>query len=124
MKKLLSLITFFILISFSMTFSQNENITIAQSKIELEKSKQNGIYYFTIHAKASKEDVAKSAAYYPSYFSVDYDDASKIAKITMIENNEKTRLVLLRFLSSVRSQKIQVDGTSMLIHEFYDKYLK
>ena len=124
MKKLLSLITFFILISFSMTFSQTENITIAQSKIELEKSKQNGIYYFTIHSKASKEDVAKSAAYYPSYFSVDYDDASKIAKITMIENNEKTRLVLLRFLSSVRSQKIQVDGTSMLIHEFYDKYLK
>ena len=124
MKKLLSLITFIILISFSMTFSQTENITIAQSKIELEKSKQNGIYYFTIHAKASKEDVAKSAAYYPSYFSVDYDDASKIAKITMIENNEKTRLVLLRFLSSVRSQKIQVDGTSMLIHEFYDKYLK
>ena len=124
MKKLLTLISFFFLISFSMTFSQTENITIAQSKIELEKSKQNGIYYFTIHAKASKEDVAKSAAYYPSYFSVDYDDASKIAKITMIENNEKTRLVLLRFLSSVRSQKIQVDGTSMLIHEFYDKYLK
>ena len=124
MKKFLSLITFFILISFSMTLSQTENITIAQSKMELEKSKKNGIYYFTIHPKASKEDVAKSAAYYPSYFSVDYDDASKIAKITMIENNEKTRLVLLRFLSSVRSQKIQVDGTSMLIHEFYDKYLK
>ncbi|MDG1842267.1 MAG: hypothetical protein P8I93_07965 [Crocinitomicaceae bacterium] len=124
MKKLLSLITFFFFVSFSMTLSQTENITIAQSKMELKKSKQNGIYYFTIHPKASKEDVAKSAAYYPSYFSVDYDDATKIAKITMIDNNEKTRMVLLRFLSSVRSQKIQVDGTSMFVHEFYDNYLK
>ena len=92
--------------------------------VYLAKFIENGSYYFTIHAKASKEDVEKSAAYYPSYFSVDYDDASKIAKITMIDNNEKTRMVLLRFLSSVRSQKIQVDGTSMFVHEFYDKYLK
>ncbi len=124
MKNFLLLLTFFFAISLSGFNAQTKNITIAESATELAKSKKNGNYHFTLHSQVTQADVEKSAAYYPAFFTVDYDASSHIASVKMIDNNEKSRLVLLRFLSSIRSQKIQVDGKNMLIHEFYDLYLK
>ena len=124
MKNLLILFTFLFGLSLNDFYAQTEKITIAESATELAKSKDNGSYRFTLHSEVTKEDVKKSAAYYPTFFTLDYDEASHIASIKIINNNEDSRRVLLRFLSSIRSQKIQVDGKNMLIYEFYDLYLK
>ena len=125
MKNILFLIIFFCMgANFNNFVCQVENIAIAGTSQELAESKISGSYQFTLSDKTKEEDVTKAASYYPGFFSVSYDSPTHVASIQMVENNENSRRVLLRFLSSIRCQKIQVDGQSLFIHEFYDAYLK
>ena len=127
MKNILFLFIFFCWgANFNSFICQNptENIAIAGTSQELAASKISGSYQFTLPEKTKEEDVTKAASYYPGFFSVSYNSSSHVASIEMVENNENSRRVLLRFLSSIRCQKIQVDGQSLFIHEFYDAYLK
>jgi hypothetical protein len=101
-----------------------ENTAIAGTSQELAASKISGSYEFTLSQKTKEEDVTKAASYYPGFFTVSYNSSTHVASIEMVENNENSRRVLLRFLSSIRCQKIQVEGQSLFIHEFYDDYLK
>ena len=125
MKNILFLFIFFCWgANFNNFVCQKENIAIAGTSQELAASKISGSYQFTLSETTKEEDVTKAAAYYPGFFTVSYNSSNHVASIEMVENNENARRILLRFLSSIRCQKIQVDGQSLFIHEFYDDYLK
>jgi capsule polysaccharide export protein KpsE/RkpR len=123
MKKIIY--TLFVLIGLSsFGFAQEAN-EIAQtgSKTEIVNSKVSGVYQFTL-AHQTPEGIEKSAEYYTNYFSVAFDEASKVATITMVTNDEKSRPVIIRFLTSAGIRYINMDGTVISNNEFMVEYLK
>lgn len=124
MKKIFS--TLIIVLGFSIVGFSQTQATIANSegKSALVASKTSGEYVFTLPASATEEQVSKSAGYYTDYFTVAYDDASKVANITMVQNNPQSRSIIARFLSAIGVREVAVDGTNLQIGEFFETYLK
>lgn len=106
-------------------FSQEqETIANSQGKTELVNSKVSGLYNFTMPSNVTDEMVAKNSTYYTEYFTVAFDNKSKNAKITMVDNSEQSRYVIPRFLSSCGVRTIDVDGDNLDIQTFSETYLK
>lgn len=120
MKKLGMFITA-ILIGFT-TFAQ-----IASVKATPESMKQGvkqGVFEFVMPASTSVSEINRTAGYYVDYFNVAFDDATKKATITMVDNTPEGRRVVSRFLLSNKVSVIAFDGKEFKITEFYDKYMK
>lgn len=125
MKKLF--FTLIVLSSFSLSaFSQTDAATIAKTKGQaaLEKSKVDGIYEFTMPAQLTADDVAQSAKYYVHYFSVNFDEASHKTVITMIDNEAKNRIIIMRFLVASGVKSVLIDGKEVTVHDFKTNYLE
>jgi hypothetical protein len=124
MKKIISTLLFVVgLVSFS--FSQ-ESHQIAESNgaDELVASKTSGVYEFTLPSALTKEKIDKSASYYTSIFSLDFDESSHKAKMTMVENTLKNRYVMTRMFTACQITHVTVDGKTILLYDFIDSYLK
>ena len=108
----------------TMSYAQGVNSATAQSKTELVSSKLTGNYSFILGNKLSAEEVAKNAQYYVHYFTVNYSDKTNEAKVTMIANDEKTRHIVVRFLTACGIQNVIVDGKTISAEEFYINFMK
>ncbi|MEY3237251.1 MAG: hypothetical protein RI883_1352 [Bacteroidota bacterium] len=108
----------------TVSYAQENNSATAQSKTELVSSKETGNYSFILGNKLSVEEVAKNAQYYVHYFTVNYSDKTNEAKVTMIANDEKTRHVVVRFLTACGIQNVIVDGRTISTEEFYINFMK
>ena len=108
----------------TMSYAQEINSATAQSKTELISSKETGNYSFILGNKLSAEEVAKNAQYYVHYFTVNYSDKTNEAKVTMIANDEKTRHIVVRFLTACGIQNVIVDGKTISAEEFYINFMK
>lgn len=87
-------------------------------------SKNSGTYKFTLPANLTKEDVAKNAKYYTRYFTVDFNESAHTATLNMVDNEEKDRMVVARFLIACGVNTVKVDGRDMEISKFMNAYLK
>lgn len=123
MKKLFS--TLIIVLGFAaIGFSQTEAaVANSEGKSALVASKTSGQYTFTLPSTATEESVAKNAAYYTEYFTVAYDDATKVANITMVYNEPQSRIIIARFLSASGAREVEIDGTNYSIGDFIQNYL-
>ncbi len=108
----------------TMSYAQEINSATAQSKTELILSKETGNYSFILGNKLSAEEVAKNAQYYIHYFTVVYSEKTNEAKITMIENDEKNRHIVVRFLTACGIQNVIIEGKSITIDEFFVNYMR
>ncbi len=109
----------------SVSLAQDSNgIAVAPTKSEIAKGKESGSFKFVMPEGTTAEDVAQSAKYYTHYFTVDYDNASRSAKIKMVSNDEKSRSVIVRFLVSNNVQTVDVEGSMVSVYDFFEKYLK
>jgi uncharacterized cupredoxin-like copper-binding protein len=109
----------------TMSFAQEtESTATAQSKSELVSSKESGNYLFVLPAGKTAEEINKNAKYYVHYFTVDFNENTSEAKIKMISNDEKSRHVVIRFLTASGVQHVIVDGKSMLTEDFFNNYMK
>lgn len=119
-------LSFIAIVGFSaISFSQiSSTVAVAQSKTELASSKETGKYLFVLPSGLTSEEVAKNAKYYTLYFTVDYNQANSEAKISMITNDEKSRHVVIRFLSACGVQTIRMDGSTISTEEFFLTYMK
>lgn len=124
MKRLFfSLLTVMSIASFS--FAQDSKSTaVAQSSKDLVESKTSGNYIFTLPETVTSEDVAKNSKYYVHYFTVEFDDNTQQANIKMISNDDKSRHVIMRFLTANQIQNVQVDGKSYSLDQFFENYMK
>jgi 2-phospho-L-lactate guanylyltransferase (CobY/MobA/RfbA family) len=117
-------LVFFILITTS-SFSQEKFL---EAKVvnpsEFLKSKNSGVFEFLFPQKAEKTTVLKNAVFYSTYFKVDFNETSKIAKITMLNNDAQSRQIINRFLISNKISQIEMNGNLLKIDEFYQKHLK
>lgn len=123
MKKIVSIAIFSILTTLG--FSQEAGYLQAKTGSEsvLQKSKSSGLYEFQFPTSLDKATVEKNAAFYKDYFSVQFDDKTKIAKLKMNENNEINRRVILRFLLSNNIKEINLDGKIESVEVFYKNHL-
>jgi len=124
MKKIISTLLFVVaLVTFG--FSQEANNTALTNGTEaLAESKTSGVYEFTLPSDLTKDNVEANAKYYTSVFTVDFDESSHVAKITMIQNELKDRYVITRLLTSCKVNYVQVGETSYKLYDFIDKFLK
>lgn len=100
------------------------NTAIAQSQADLLSSKESGNYLFVLPGSLSSEEVSSNAKYYVHYFTVEYSDKTKEAKIKMISNDEKSRHVIMRFLTACGSRYVKVGDSSMSLEDFFVKYVQ
>jgi hypothetical protein len=108
----------------TMSYAQDVTSATAQSKTELISSKKTGNYSFILGNKLSADEVAKNAQYYVHYFTVDYSVKTNEAKITMIENDEKNRHIVVRFLTACGIQNVIIEGKSITTDEFFVNYMR
>lgn len=107
----------------TMSYAQ-EAIAISPSKTEIAAGKTSGKFKFVLPEGTKAEDVAQNSQYYTNYFTVVFDEASRVADITMISNDERARAVVIRFLSANSVGKVSIDGKVVSISEYFDTYLK
>ncbi len=123
MKKIIS--TLLVVIGFAtVSFSQTEAaVANSAGKTALEASKTSGQYSFTLPESATPESVAKNAGYYTDYFTVAYDEASRVANISMVYNEPQSRIIIARFLSASGAREVEIDGVNYSIGDFIQNYL-
>lgn len=96
----------------------------AQSIEKVIESKSTGIYEFQMPSELKAEDVKKNAEYYTQYFTVDFNDATKKAVIKMVDNTEKSRMVIIRFMVSNNVKEIKMGETTYSVEKFYADFIK
>ncbi len=106
------------------SWAQSPGVAKAQNQKELSASKLNGSYSFILPSGTSEDVVKKSAGYYVQYFSVNYSVKTAQANITMVENDERSRSIIIRFLTSVGIKSVLVENKPVELSEFFTKYLK
>ena len=117
-----SLIAFFF--ATTLSFGQENSTAAAQKATELVSSKETGKYLFVMPAELTADQVAKSAKYYTHYFTVDFNETSKEAKVTMVINDDKSRHVVMRFLTACGVQNVTVDGKMYSNEDFFNAFMK
>lgn len=123
MKKLvytLMLLVGFATVSFAQEASE---IVVTEGSEELEKSKSDGEYVFVMNGK-TEGDISKAATHYVHYFKVAFDESTQTAKIEMIENDERARAVIMRFLVASGVRHADIDGKIVSVNDLMMNYLK
>ncbi len=121
MKRLLSIV--FVFIGLGCFAQMRSDVAQAQDVPALTESKTNGVYIF-IMPDRSAEDIEKGAKYYTHYFTVSFDDDTDKATITLSENDERSRMVLSRFLIASGFRYVQVGEEKMEVSNFAGKFLR
>lgn len=124
MKKIFS--TLIIVLGFATVgLSQSQSaVANSEGKSALVASKASGAYSFTLPSEVTDEQVAKNAAYYTSYFTVEFDNATKVANITTVSNEAQSRVIIARFLSASGVREVEIDGVNLSIGDFIESYLQ
>ncbi len=124
MKNIALLILSVFAFTFLGTAQDMSNTAKTSAKKEVMSGKESGAFQFTLPSGLKAEDVAKNASYYTRYFSVKYDEKTGVAKIQMITNDDKSRHVIVRFLSACGVQYVDIEGQVMTNEDFFVNYLK
>lgn len=119
MKTIITLFAFVLTLSFG--FAQTASISGDESTLNSQVEK--GEFSIEMPESTNADEINKSAEYYVDYFTVNYDDKSKIAKISMVDNTPSSRRVINRLLLSNGVRTINFNGKEFSINEFYDTYL-
>jgi hypothetical protein len=77
----------------------------------------------TLPSSITAEDVSKYSKYYTPYFTTSFDAPSHKVIFTMVNNDVKSRRVIMRFLGSTKIQTVKVEEKSYLVHELYEAFL-
>ncbi len=124
MNKLFLTAVLFLVLSITAIGQENSGIAVSKGTVELAKSKTSGVYHFTLPKGTTSASVEEKAKYYLLYFKVTFVEATSEATITMVTNDEKSRHVICRFLTSSNANHVTVDGKEITLDELYTTYLK
>jgi hypothetical protein len=123
MKSIFVLMTSLFLAGTSAFAQDRSTVATAQSKSELSLSKSSGKYLITLPDGMTLEEVAESSKFYTRIFTVSFDEKTDVATITMVENSDKSRHVIVRFLTSCGVQSVLVEGREMMLEDFFTNYM-
>ena len=122
MKKILGLVAALMITAFTYAQSTATFKDATPSYDKMATSKFN----FAFSAVHTPEDIMRNAAYYESYFTVAVttagDGVSNVT-ITLVEDNEMARRVILRLLVNLEVMNVSVNGADIDRNEFMTKYI-
>ena len=110
----------FMLVGF-LSFSQEAVIASAET---FKKAVVNGDFSMELPTEVTADDVAKYSKYYTAFFTTSFDVKSHMVTFKMVDNDPKSRRVIIRFLSANGIQFARVEDNSLPLANFYDTYLK
>jgi len=110
----------FVLVGF-IGYAQEASV---QSAEDFKKSVVDGKITMILPADITKENVSKYSAYYTAFFTTEFDEQNHQIKFNMVNNDGKSRRVVLRFLSANGIQFVKVGDQSLPMSNFYEAYLK
>ena len=110
----------FILVGF-IGYAQEASV---QSAEDFKKSVVDGKITMTLPTEITIENVSKYSAYYTPFFITEFDEQNHQVKFNMVNNDGKSRRVILRFLSANGIQFVKVGDQSLPMANFYEAYLK
>ena len=118
--------TLLTIISFtSFSYAQDKtNTVLTKAKEEISKGKESGVFTFVMPSTLSKEEINKNANYYTHYFTVEYNIETFEVKINMIDTDDKSKHIVVRFLTACGIQYVQVEGMNMSTEEFFNSYMR
>lgn len=93
-----------------------------ESSAKFNAGKSKGTYEFLIPS-ATADEVKKTSAYYTQYFTVDFDDKTKTAKIKMVKTDEQAKHVIVRFLVANQVKEVSMDGKDYSPEEFFKQHI-
>lgn len=99
------------------------NTANVKSATEFQAGKKSGTYAFELPATVTTETVKKSASYYTQFFTVDFNEKTRKAVITMIQNDEQAKHVIVRFMISNGINSISMNGTVYTVDDFWKKHI-
>jgi hypothetical protein len=123
MKSIFVLLTSLFIAGTSAFAQDRSTVATAQSKTELSASKSSGKYLITLPDGMTSEEVAENSKFYTRIFTISFDEKTDVATITMIENSDKSRHVIVRFLTSCGVQSVLVEGREMMLEDFFTNYM-
>lgn len=104
-------------------FAQEKEVaTVELSSVR--QLKIDGNLQIVLPGDLAKTDVEARAKYYTHYFTVNYNEASDVATIKMVDNTEKGRQIIVRFLTALGVEEVKVGEDQMDVNEFFTRYLK
>ena len=115
---------FFSLVFVLLGFITNAQEASVQSAEDFKKSVVDGKITMILPADITKENVSKYSAYYTAFFTTEFDEQNHQIKFNMVNNDGKSRRVVLRFLSANGIQFVKVGDQSLPMANFYEAYLK
>ncbi len=122
MKKILGLVAGLMMAAF--TFGQS---TIAfTDATDSYNKKATTSFNFIFSPTHTAEDITSNAAYYESYFTVTVVAAGtggNTVNITLVEDNEMARRVIMRLFVNLEINEIGVNGTDMERNEFMTTFI-
>lgn len=122
MKKIVTIL--FTALLGSAVYAQDATITAnVKSATEFQAGKKAGKFEFQLPATVTAETVKKSANYYTQYFTVDFNEKTRKAVITMVQNDEQARHVIVRFMISSGIDSISMGGTVYTLDDFWKKHI-
>ncbi len=122
MKKILGLVAALMITAF--TFAQS-TVTFKDASPSYNKT-ATSTFNFTFSAVHTPEDIKSNAAYYESYFTVTVTpagEAGNTVTISLVEDNEMARRVIMRLLVNLDIKMIMVNGAEMDRNDFMTKYI-
>lgn len=124
MKKLLVILVLFLGVSGFSSAQTDAEIALSKGTAALASSKTSGTYNFTMPSHITADDIAKNAKYYTHYLTPTYNDGANEVTIVMVDNSEKSRAVITRFLTACGMKAVNVDGKNIDLMSFMESYLK
>jgi hypothetical protein len=103
---------------------EKSTLAVGPSPSEITAGKSSGKFTFIMPEGTVAEDLAHSTKYYTNYFTVDFNASTREAKITMVNNDEKSRSIIARFLISNGVQELNIGGVLVPVTELFERYLK
>ena len=105
------------------TFAQS-GVTFNDAKDGYNKTATQ-TFNFTFDSNYTVEQINKTAAFYPSYFTVVATPgvSSTSVTLTLVEDNEMARRVVSRFFISLECENISVNGTDVALMDFMGQYI-
>ena len=121
MKKIVSIALLSIICSFSFAQSNPKSTSTVKEETFI-ANKAKGVYNFQMPEGTSVDKVTKTAGYYVDYFTVKYDSKTRMAQITMIQENMQG--VILRFLLSNDIETIAYNGEEYEVEKFVGNFIQ
>ena len=123
MRYLLALL-FVIQIQIFYAQTEQNTVVVAATLSEFENNLSQNSLSITFPSSADVVKITSTADFYTDYFTVQYNETTRVAKSHYLNNENISRLVTVRFLFSNNINFVSFNGNTFENTTFFEQYLK